>query len=156
MAITLRELGAQDMDQLFAWGKNERAIRMASFTRADADDREAFDRHRERIRLRSDVVERGICECGVLVGSVASFIMEGKRELTYWVDPSCWGRGVASEGVRQFLLLDTSRPMVGRVAAQNIASTTVLLRNGFVEVGRDHGWAAGIGQTVEEIIYDLQ
>ncbi len=29
---------------------------------------------------------------GTFVGTIGSFTMDGEREVTYWIDPSGWGR----------------------------------------------------------------
>jgi len=50
MAITLRTFADGDLDALFAWESDPRAVQMAAFTRADPSDRAAFDAHYERVR----------------------------------------------------------------------------------------------------------
>ncbi|HEY3543117.1 MAG TPA: hypothetical protein VGK79_11305 [Gaiellaceae bacterium] len=49
MAITLRTLADSDLDRLFIWESDPRAVQMAAFTRADPFDRSAFDAHYERL-----------------------------------------------------------------------------------------------------------
>ncbi len=100
LTITLRALDSEDLDTLFLWESNLEAATMAAFTRSDPSDRAAFDNHYERIRADPDVVLRVIEEGCSLVGTVASFTVEGDRELTYWVDPAQWGRGIASAACR--------------------------------------------------------
>lgn len=155
MTIRLRELTEEDLELVFRWESDADAVRMAAFTRADPADREEFDRHRERIRSDPGVLERAIHDDHGIVGTVASFLMEGNRELTYWVDPARWGQGIASEGVRQFLLLERIRPLYARVAEHNLGSARVVERAGFVECGEDESWAAGVGRLVREKIYRL-
>lgn len=46
-------------------------------------------------------------------------------------------------------------PLYGRVASHNAASAKVLARAGFVEVGSDASFAAGVGAEVVERIYRL-
>ena len=50
MAVTLRACADSDLDALFAWESDPRAVEMAAFTRADPSDRSAFDAHYERVR----------------------------------------------------------------------------------------------------------
>ena len=50
MAVTLRTLTDSDLDTLFVWESDPRAVRMAAFTRANPSDRSEFDAHYERIR----------------------------------------------------------------------------------------------------------
>jgi RimJ/RimL family protein N-acetyltransferase len=128
---------------------------MAAFTRADPSDRSAFDAHYERVRSDPSNTLLAIEDDGEFVGTIGSFTLEGKREVTYWIAPARWGRGVASRALRAFLAIESTRPLYGRVAGHNAASAKVLARAGFVEVGSDTGFAAGIGAEVVERIYRL-
>jgi RimJ/RimL family protein N-acetyltransferase len=128
---------------------------MAAFTRADPEDRAAFDGHYQRVRSDPNNTNQAIEEDGVLAGMIASFTVEGDRQLTYWIDPMRWGRGIASEAVRTFIRVETQRPLFARAAAHNIGSSEVLLRNGFMKIGEETSWAAGVGEDVLEHIYRL-
>ncbi len=128
---------------------------MAAFTRADPADRAAFDAHYQRVRANPHNTSLAIEEDGVLAGMIASFNVDGDRELTYWVDPERWGRGIASTAVQTFIQQETERPLFARAAARNLGSSKVLLRNGFVKIGEETSWAAGVGHDVLEHIYRL-
>jgi len=128
---------------------------MAAFTRADPADRAAFDAHYRRVLSDPNNINRAIEADGVLAGMIASFTVEGDRELTYWIDPAQWGRGIASEAVRTFVRRETQRPLFARAAARNIGSSKVLLHNGFTKIGEETSWAAGVGEDVLEHIYRL-
>ncbi len=153
--ITLRDLDDHDLDDLFRWESDPAAARMAAFTRPDPGDRAAFDVHYRRVRSDPENTTRAIVEDGTLVGMIASFTMKGERELTYWVDPSRWGRGVASEAVRLLVQDEPARPLHARVAEHNLGSRRVLERNGFVRIGEETSWADGVGKDVVEHIYRL-
>lgn len=155
MALTLRPLVDGDLDALFEWECDPRAVHMAAFTRPDPSDRSAFDAHYERIRSDPSNTLRAIEDDGEFVGTVGSFTLEGEREVTYWIAPARWGRGVASRALLLFLELERTRPLYGRVAAHNVGSAKVLSRAGFVEVGTDTGFAPGLGAEVVERIYRL-
>jgi RimJ/RimL family protein N-acetyltransferase len=153
--ITLRALRDDDLDDLFRWERDPAAVSMAAFTRADPGDRPAFDAHYQRVRSDPDNTNRAIEADGALAGMIASFTVEGDRELTYWIDPARWGRGIASEAVRTFIRHETKRPLFARAAAHNVGSSKVLLRNGFMKIGEETSWAAGLGAEVVEHIYRL-
>jgi RimJ/RimL family protein N-acetyltransferase len=155
MAITLRTLADDDLDALFTWESDPRAVEMAAFTRADPSDRRAFDAHYERVRSNPSNTLLAIDDDGEFVGTVGSYTLEGKREVTYWIAPARWGQGIASQALRAFLAIETTRPLYGRVASHNAASAKVLARAGFVEVGSDKGFAPGVGAEVVERIYRL-
>jgi RimJ/RimL family protein N-acetyltransferase len=155
MAIALRSLADDDLDALFSWESDPRAVRMAAFTRADPSDRGAFDAHYERVRSNPSNTLLAIDDDGEFVGTVGSYTMDGKREVTYWIATARWGRGIASQALRAFLAIESARPLYGRVASHNVASAKVLARAGFVEVGSDTGFAPGVGAEVVERIFRL-
>lgn len=148
-------LADRDLDELFAWESDPRAVRLAAFTRADPSDRSAFDTHYERIRNDPSLLLRAIDEDDEFVGTIGSFTMDGEREVTYWIAPSRWGQGIASRALRAFLEIETTRPLRGRVAEHNVGSAKVLANAGFVEVGSDTGYAAGVGAEIVERIFRL-
>jgi RimJ/RimL family protein N-acetyltransferase len=144
-----------DLDDLFRWESDLTGARMAAFTRADPADRAAFDAHYQRVRSNPDNTTLAIEADGLLAGMIASFTVEGDRELTYWVDPERWGRGIASMAVQAFIQHESQRPLFARAAAGNVGSSKVLLRNGFTKIGEETSWAVGRGEDVLEHIYRL-
>lgn len=153
--MTLRPLADGDLDLLFEWERDPRAVRMAAFTRADPSDRSAFDAHYERVRGNPSNTLLAIEHDGELVGTIGSYTLEGRREVTYWIAPARWGQGLASQALRAFLAIESTRPLYGRVASHNGASATVLARAGFLEVGSETAFAPGIGADVVERTYRL-
>jgi RimJ/RimL family protein N-acetyltransferase len=154
-SVRLRTLGEADLDQLYEWEREPRAVAMAAFTRADPSDREAFDRHYQRIRDNPDCVLLAIDDDGAFVGTIGSFTMDGEREVTYWIDPSRWGHGLATQALQAFLEIEGTRPIFARVAAHNIGSAKVLARVGFAQTGSETSYADGVGREVVEHIYCL-
>jgi RimJ/RimL family protein N-acetyltransferase len=155
VTLTLRTLTDGDLDALFGWESDPRAVRMAAFTRADPSDRDAFDAHYERVRNDPSATLLAIDVDGEFVGTVSSFTREGEREVSYWIDPARWGQGLASRALRTLLAIEPTRPIYGRVAEHNGASAKVLARAGFVEIGSDTGFASGVGAEIGERIYRL-
>ena len=155
MTITLRPLADADLDTLFVWESDPRAVELAAFTRMDPSDRAAFDEHKARIRAEPSNTLLAIDEDGEFVGTIASFVLFGDRDVAYWIDPERWGQGTASRALVAFLELERTRPLYGRVAEHNVGSAKVLARAGFVEVGTDTGFAPGLGRDVVERIFRL-
>src|SRR5438067_11909360 len=89
-----------DLDSLFIWESDRRAVQMAAFTRANPSDRSEFDAHYERVRNDPSATLLAIDDDAEFVGTVASFTMEGEREVSYWIDPARWGQGLASRALR--------------------------------------------------------
>lgn len=155
MDVKLQDLEDAHLDQLFMWERDPRAVAMAAFTRADPGDRAAFDEHYQRIRDDPDCTLRAIVCAGAMAGVIGSFTMQGEREVAYWVDPSLWGRGVASAALDAFVQEESTRPLFARVAEHNVGSAKVLTRAGFVHVGSETSYADGVARYVVEHIYRL-
>ena len=92
---------------------------------------------------------------GEVVGSVGAYAIEGDTEVTYWIRRDLWGRGLATAALAELLSLVTVRPVRARVAADNVGSTRVLLRNGFTRVGEETAYAEARGEEIKECIYRL-
>lgn len=85
VARTLRTLTDGDLDSLFIWESDPRAVQMAAFTRANPSDRRGFDAHYERVRNDPSATLLAIDDDAEFGGTVASFTMEGRREVSYWI-----------------------------------------------------------------------
>jgi RimJ/RimL family protein N-acetyltransferase len=155
MGVRLRTLEDADLDRLFDWERDPHAVAMAAFTRADPADRAAFDEHYRRIRNDPECTLRALEVDGVLVGTIGSFTMEGEREVTYWIDPSRWGQGLASAALKAFVQVEVTRPLFARVAEHNIGSAKALVKAGFVQIASETSHADGVGRDVVERIYRL-
>lgn len=92
----------------------------------------------------------------IIVGSIAKFVMEGNPEITYWIDRKFWGQGIATKALKNFLDMETTRPIFGRVAFDNFGSQKVLEKRGFVKIGSDKGFANARQTEIEEFIYKLE
>jgi hypothetical protein len=77
------------------------------------------------------------------VGHIASFDLEGHREVTYWIGREDWGRGLATRALQEFMQVEATRPLYARAASDNAASIRVLTKCGFriVGEGRVRPWA---------------
>ncbi|MEU7474892.1 GNAT family N-acetyltransferase [Lentzea sp. NPDC042327] len=153
--VTLREIEESDLDALFELMRDPESVRMAAFVADDPDDRAAFDAHWQRILARPDVTNRAVLADGRFAGTVASFVLEGDTEVTYWIDRSLWGQGVASRALTLLLELVPVRPVYGRAASDNAGSRRVLEKVGFEVVGTDVEYATGRREEVEETIMRL-
>ena len=89
---------------------------------------------------------------GRLVGTIASFVMDGDTEITYWIDRSVWGRGVASQALALLLDTVTVRPLYARAASDNAGSLRVLRKAGFTVIGTEISYANARGTEIEETI----
>ena len=154
-AIELRPVEATDLDALFDQMRDPESVRMAAFTAEDPDDRRAFDAHLARIRSAPDITMRAITRDGRLVGSVGSFVQDGQREVTYWIDRAVWGQRIASRALARLLAVVPDRPVYARAASDNAASLRVLAKAGFVVVGTETSYAPARRAEIEETILRL-
>ena len=81
--------------------------------------------------------------------------MQGNTEITYWIDKKFWGQGVATTALKLLLAMETTRPVFGRVAFDNIGSQRVLEKCGFTIIGESTGFANARGQEIEEFLLEL-
>lgn len=153
--VALREVESGDLDELFGQMRDPEGIWMAAFTAEDPDDREFFDAHMARVRAAPDVTMRVITLDGRLVGHVASFDRDGEIEVTYWVDRSVWGQGVASRALVLLLEEVKIRPLHARAASDNVGSMRVLEKAGFRITGTDRGFARARNAEIEETVFRL-
>lgn len=153
--VALRLIEDSDLDALFEQMRDPEAVRMAAFTAKDPDDREAFDRHMAKLRTSPDITTRAVTRDGRLVGSIGCFVVEGDTEITYWIDRSAWGQGVAGAAVALFLDLIPVRPLYARAAGDNVGSLEVLRKAGFTVVGTETSYANGRNAEIEETVLRL-
>ncbi len=155
MECELREVQDEDLDVLFEQWADPVAARMAAFTGPDHIDRQAFERRVSRLRADETVLHRAVVVDGEVVGTIGSWGRPGEREVTYWIGRSHWGQGIATSALDAFLTVDPSRPLHGRVAADNVASHRVLEKCGFRVVGTDRGFAAARAAEIDELVLRL-
>jgi len=155
VSIALRPVEDADLDALFDQMRDPESVRMAAFTPEDPDDRAAFDAHMARVLSAPDITHRAITCDGRLVGSIASFVIDGETEVTYWVERASWGRGIARAALALLLESVTVRPLFARAASDNIGSLKVLAAVGFRPIDTEVSFAAGRNAEIEETILRL-
>ena len=137
--ITLREVEESDLPVFFLHQADPEAAAMASFR---SRDDESFMAHWRKILDDGSVLKRTILCGGEVAGNIVSFMMEGRREVGYWVGKEYWGRGIATRALGLFLEIETTRPIYAGAAKSNPASIKVLEKCGFrhMEEGSDGFW----------------
>lgn len=150
---TLRNVIQDDLPIFFEHQNDPEAAKMAAFP---SRDREAFMAHWAKIMANTNVMNRTILFDEQVAGNIASFEMEGEREIGYWLGREFWDKGIASESLKQFLGQEVRRPLFAHVAKHNIASRRVLEKCGF-EIIREDKWSPIPHEDeVEEFILTLK
>ena len=153
--VALRPIDDSDLDALFEQMRDPESVRMAAFTAENPDDRAAFDVHMARVRALPEATNRAVTVDGRLVGSIASFVVDGDTEVTYWIDRSFWGQGIASRALALLLESVPVRPVFARAASDNVGSLKVLQRAGFAIIGTATSFANARNKEIEETILRL-
>jgi RimJ/RimL family protein N-acetyltransferase len=153
--VSLRPIEDRDLDAIFQQVTDLESIRMAAFTAENQTDRRAFLDRMSRIRANPSASNRVIEVDGAVAGTIASFRIDDQLEVTYWVDRSHWGKGIASAALQMLLAETAERPVFARAASDNVGSLRVLEKAGFRRIGVDRGYAAGRGEEIEETILRL-
>jgi len=91
---------------------------------------------------------------GQVAGHLVSFLIEGERQVGYWLGKEFWGRGIATESLCQFLGVVKMHPLFGRVAKHNGASRRVLEKCGFKFIGEGK-YVNIANEEVEEFVLRL-
>jgi RimJ/RimL family protein N-acetyltransferase len=154
--LVLRDVEDRDLSVLFEHWTDRDAIWMAAFTSPNPEDRAAFDRRWDRLRSDSSTTNRVVEIDGRVVGHIASFDLEGQREVTYWIGREDWGRGIATRALEEFLQVEAARPLYARAASDNAASIRVLTRCGFRIVGEGRGFAHGRNEETDEVVLRIE
>ena len=150
-----REVEDRDLGVLFEHSRDRGARRMAAFTSPEADDRTNFEQRWARLRSDSSTTNRVVEIDGRVVGHIASFDLEGHREVTYWIGREDWGRGIATRALQEFLRLEATRPLYARAASDNVGSIRVLTKCDFRVVGGGRGFARGRNEETDEVVLRL-
>lgn len=153
--IKLRQTEIADLEKLFLFQLDKEASYLAAFTPKNPTDKSAYIIKHTKLLSDPTVNNQTVIVNNRIVGSIAKFEMEGEAEITYWIDRSVWGQGVATKALKHFLALETARPIFGRVAFDNVGSQKVLEKCGFVKIGTDKGFANARQTEIEEYIYKL-
>ena len=154
--ITLRDVIEDDLHEFFKHQLDSAASHMAAFTAKDPGDKAAFTAHWTKIRGDGTTKIKTILFKGDVSGHVASFMLFGKREITYWIGRKYWGNGIATKALSEFLRDEKMRPLYARAAKDNVASLRVLEKCGFVLSGHEKFFANARGAEIEETILELR
>ena len=127
--FALRPVEVSDLDAIFEQMRDPESVRMAAFTPEDPNDRSAFDAHMAKIMSATEV--------------------------TYWIDRTCWGQGIATRALRLLLEEISVRPIRARAASDNAGSLRVLQKAGFHPIGTEVAFAPGRAAEIEETILEL-
>lgn len=123
---------------------------MAAFTLKDPNYKTAYIEKYSKHLADPTINMRTIKVNEEIAGSISKFVLENEAEITYWIDRKFWGQGIATAALKDFLKIEQTRPIYGRVAFDNYGSQKVLEKCGFMKIGMDKGFANARQTEIEE------
>ena len=154
--LSLRDVVEGDLHLFFEFQLDSDANKMAAFIARDPTDREAFEVHWKKILAEPTNIIRTIVCDGQVMGSVSSYEVSGRPEVTYWIGRAHWGRGIATRALKAFLAqVNPTRPIYARVAKDNLGSRRVLEKCGFQVIDETRGFAKARGEEIQELVLEL-
>jgi RimJ/RimL family protein N-acetyltransferase len=153
--IKLRPTEISDLETLFQFQLDKEGGFLAAFMPKDPTDKVAYITKHTKLLDDPNVNNQTILRDNIIVGSISKFVMEGDAEITYWINRKFWGQGIATKALNEFLNIENTRPIFGRVAFDNFGSQKVLERCGFIKIGTDKGFANARNTEIEEYIFKL-
>ena len=153
--ITLTLTEKEDLETFFQFQLNIEARYLAAFTAKGSTDKIAYLEKYTKFLTDPTIHMRTIKADNQIVGSIAKFVMDNEAEVTYWIDRKFWDKGIGSRALSDFLEMEQTRPLYGRVAFDNYGSQRILEKCGFVKTGTQKGFANARQAPIEEYIYKL-
>lgn len=151
--IMLRDVLERDLPIFFENQQDALAIEMTSYP---PRDKAAFDAHWAKILADEHIVIKTILFEDQVAGQILCFEVNGEKEVGYWLGRRFWGKGIATDALKQFLALITVRPLYAHIAKQNLASRRVLEKCGFMIIGEEK-WVPPTGTNeVDEYALRLE
>ena len=143
MEILLRDVIDSDLPIFFEHQADPVAYRIAAYP---SKDWESFQSHWKKNLANESNWNQTILYQGKVAGYIVSFLMDGKREVGYWLGREFWNQGIASRALKMFLQQEKRRPLYGVVVKHNTGSKRVLEKCGFQLQGEE----------AEEVIFILE
>src|SRR4030095_16257420 len=101
--IILRKTEITDLEFFFIFQLDNEANYLAAFTSKDPTDKTAYLQKYTKFLYDPEKNHQTIIVGNTIAGSISKFEIEGKAEITYWIDKRFWGKGVATTALKEFL-----------------------------------------------------
>jgi RimJ/RimL family protein N-acetyltransferase len=134
--VLLRDVVTDDLPLFYEHQIDPVAIQMAAFP---ARELPAFMIHWTQVMADESIIKQTILWNEQVVGHIVCFSQSGERDVGYWLGRDFWGKGIASQALREFLKTIETRPLYAHVASHNLASARVLEKCGFKIISEREG-----------------
>ncbi|MBI5943186.1 MAG: GNAT family N-acetyltransferase [Chloroflexi bacterium] len=132
--VVLRDVLEADLPTFYEHQLDTEAAQMAEFP---SRDWASFMAHWKKVMSDPSNILKTILVDGQVAGNIVSWAQAGEREIGYWLGRECWGKGIATAALTEFLALVKTRPLYGYIAKHNAASRRVLEKCGFAVCRED-------------------
>lgn len=149
--VLIRDVIESDLPVFYEQQLDPEATAMAAFP---SRDREPFMAHWARIMANESGIHKTVLFNGQVAGNIVCWEQDGEQEVGYWIGKKFWGKGIATNALREFLNEFKIRPLVAHVAKHNVASRRVLEKCGFTFIKEDK-YVNPAGEEVEEFVLKL-
>ena len=153
-AVSLRDVIEDDYPIFFLLQRDPTSAQMAAFGTKDPDAAALAARWKKA--TGGAATQKAIVLGSEVVGFVASFLLDGAPQVTYWIKREHWGRGIATAALSQLLEIVTVRPIYAGAVKDNAGSLRVLEKCGFKVCGSERAFAAVRGAEVDEVLLVLE
>jgi ribosomal-protein-alanine N-acetyltransferase len=143
------------LEHFFRFQCDEEARLLAAFMSENSTDKAAFLEKWQRFLTDPSINHRTIFVGDEIVGSVSKFVLEGDAQIAYWIDKKWWGKGIATHALKEFLTIESIRPLFLGVAFDNIGSQRVAEKSGFTRIRTETSFATARQAEIQEYIYRI-
>jgi RimJ/RimL family protein N-acetyltransferase len=125
----LREVHDSDIAIFFEQQLDPVSNWQVAFTHEDPTDEEAHNIHFAKVLTDKSILMRTIVVDGKVAGYLTKYGLDGEPQIGFVLGRDFWGKGRATDSLREFLELVTVRPIYGRTAFDNFATMKVLQKS---------------------------
>ena len=152
----LREVHESDIAILFKHQLDPVASWQVAFTHEDPSDENAFNEHMSKVLSDETVVMKTIIINSEVAGYLTKYEIEGEPQVGFVLGREFWGKGLATESLREFLSTIDTRPIYARTAFDNVGSIRVLQKMGFTRTSEGLYYSHARGVDIVEILWTLE
>ena len=151
----LREVHDSDIAIFFEQQLDPVSNWQVAFTHEDPTDEAAFNSHMAKVLTDDTVVMQTISLDGSVTGYLTKYDLDGEPQIGFVLGRDFWGKGIATDSLREFLALVTVRPIYARTAFDNVASMNVLQKLGYVRTTEAEYFSHARGNDIVEVLWTL-
>ena len=151
----LREVYESDIAVLFEHQLDTVSNWQVAFTHEDPTDESAFNEHIAKVLSDETVVMKTIIHDNEVAGYMTKYVLDGAPQIGFVLGREFWGKGIATESLREFLSIISERPIYARTAFDNESSMRVLQKLGFARSSEGNYYSHARGGDIVEILWTL-